>query len=123
MLVFVLYRDRMKTQNLDEARSLLSNDSRRLALEMASEHKLQQAPESLALLNALDPTAAPVVMKSEETSCSVAAKNAQGRPETDPPHPKGSQFSLEDRLGRGTTVASIFSRSARDSGYDPRAGG
>ena len=76
--VFVLYRDRMKTQNLDEARSLLSNDSRRLALEMASEHKLQQAPESLALLNALDPTAAPVVMKSEETSALLQLRTLKG---------------------------------------------
>lgn len=76
--VFVLYRDRMKTQNLDEARSLLSNDSRRLALEMAAEHKLQQPPESLALLNALDPTAAPVVMKSEETSTLLQLRTLKG---------------------------------------------
>ncbi len=113
----------MKTQNLDEARSLLSNDSRRLALEMASEHKLQQAPESLALLNALDPTAAPVVMKSEETSALLQLRTLKGGLRLIRLIRKDSQFSLEDRLGRGTTVASIFSRSARDSGYDPRAGG
>lgn len=76
--VFVLYRDRMKTQNLDEARSLLSNDSRRLALELAAEHKLQQPPEALALLNALDPTAAPVVMKSEETSALLQLRTLKG---------------------------------------------
>jgi hypothetical protein len=76
--VFVLYRDRMKTQNLDEARSLLSNDSRRLALELAAEHKLQQPPESLALLNALDPTAAPVVMKSEDMSALLQLRTLKG---------------------------------------------
>ncbi len=76
--VFVLYRDRMKTQNLDEARSLLSNDSRRLALELAAEHKLRQPPESLALLNALDPTAAPVVMKSEEMSALLQLRTLKG---------------------------------------------
>ena len=76
--VFVLYRDRMKTQNLDEARSLLSNDSRRLALELAAEHKLQQPPESLALLNALDPTSAPVVMKSEELSALLQLRTLKG---------------------------------------------
>ncbi len=76
--VFVLYRDRMKTQNLDEARSLLSNDSRRLVLELASEHKLNQPPESLALLNALDPTATPVVMKSEEMSALLQLRTLKG---------------------------------------------
>jgi hypothetical protein len=76
--VFVLYRDRMKTQNLDEARSLLSDDSRRLALELAVEHKLQQPPESLALLNALDPTAASVVMKSEEMSALLQLRTLKG---------------------------------------------
>lgn len=76
--VFVLYRDRMKAQNLDEARSLLSNDSRRLALELAAEHKLQQPPESLALLNALDPTAAPVIMKSEEMSALLQLRTLKG---------------------------------------------
>ncbi|MGO9570358.1 MAG: hypothetical protein ACLP5H_22735 [Desulfomonilaceae bacterium] len=76
--VFVLYRDRMKTQNLDEARSLLSNDSRRLALELAAEHKLQQSPESLALLNALDPAAAPVVMKSDEMSALLQLRTLKG---------------------------------------------
>lgn len=76
--VFVLYRERMKTQNLDEARSLLSNDSRRLALELAAEHKLQQPPESLALLNALDPTAAPVVMKSEEMAALLQLRTLKG---------------------------------------------
>ena len=121
--VFVLYRDRMKTQNLDEARSLLSNDSRRLALELAAEHKLQQSPESLALLNALDPTAAPGGHEIGRNVCFVAAKNTQGRTETSPPDPKGSQFSLEDRHVRGTAISSVFSRSTRDSGHDPRAGG
>jgi hypothetical protein len=76
--VFVLYRDRMKAQNLDEARSLLSNDSRRLALELSAEHKLQQPPEALALLNALDPTAAPVVMKSEEMSALLQLRTLKG---------------------------------------------
>jgi hypothetical protein len=68
----------MKAQNLDEARSLLSNDSRRLALELAAEHKLQQPPESLALLNALDPTAAPVIMKSEEMSALLQLRTLKG---------------------------------------------
>jgi hypothetical protein len=63
---------------LDEARSLLSNDSRRLALELAAEHKLQQPAESLALLNALDPTAAPVVMKSEEMSTLLQLRTLKG---------------------------------------------
>jgi hypothetical protein len=76
--VFVLYRDRMKAQDLDEARSLLSNDSRILALKLAAEYKLEQPPESLAFLNALDASATPVVMKSEEMSTLLQIRTLKG---------------------------------------------
>jgi hypothetical protein len=79
-VVFVLYRDRMKAQDLDEARSLLSNDSRKLAMKLAAEYKLEQPPESLALLNALDDSAAPVVMKSEEMSTLLQLRTLKGGP-------------------------------------------
>ncbi|MGB6066503.1 MAG: hypothetical protein WBG50_17000 [Desulfomonilaceae bacterium] len=76
--VFVLYRDRMKSENLGKARSLLTSDSRRLALQLASDHKLKQAPEFLALLNALDPLSTPVVMKSDETSALLQLRTLKG---------------------------------------------
>ncbi len=76
--VFVLYRDRMKSKNLEEARSLLTSDSRMLALQLATDHKLRQAPESLALLNALDPLGTPVVMKSDETSALLQLRTLKG---------------------------------------------
>jgi hypothetical protein len=68
----------MKAENLDDARSLLSHDSKKLALELAAEHRLRQSPESLALLNALDPTATPVVMKSDETSALLQLRTLKG---------------------------------------------
>jgi hypothetical protein len=77
-VVFVLYRDRMKAQDLDEARSLLSDASRKLALKLAAEYKLEQPPESLALLNALDDSAAPVVIKSEEMSTLLQLRTLKG---------------------------------------------
>ncbi len=76
--VFVLYRDRMKAQDLDGARSLLSDDSRKLALKLAAEYKLRQPPESLALINGLDSSAAPVVMKSEEMSTLLQLRTLKG---------------------------------------------
>ncbi len=52
--VFILYRDRMKSENLAQARELLSEESRNLAVALESEYKLDQPPEALALLNSLD---------------------------------------------------------------------
>src|SRR5271157_4165690 len=49
--LFVLYRDRMKSGNLDQARALLSDDSRRLVAALTVDYKLKEPPESMALLN------------------------------------------------------------------------
>jgi hypothetical protein len=76
--VFLVYQDRMKAQRLDKARSLLSDDSRKLALKLAGEYKLEQPPESLALLNALDAAAAPVIMKSQEMSALLQLRTRKG---------------------------------------------
>lgn len=76
--VFVLYRDRMRSESLEEARNLLTDDSRKLALRLVSEYKLRQPPEDLALLNALDPAAAPVVVKVEETVALLQVRTLKG---------------------------------------------
>ena len=76
--VFTLYRDRMKSENLTEARELLSGESRALALELSSQYKLDQPPESLALLNALDPTAVPTIMQSEDTLALLQVRTLRG---------------------------------------------
>lgn len=76
--VFVLYRDRMKAENLDQARELLSGESRELALQLISLFKLKQPPEDLALLNVLDPVSAPVVVKVDDTSALLQARTLKG---------------------------------------------
>ncbi|MBI5252754.1 MAG: hypothetical protein HY912_24930 [Desulfomonile tiedjei] len=76
--VFTLYRDRMKADNVVESRELLTDESRNLALELASQYKLDQPPESLALLNALDPTAIPTVMQSEDTLALLQTRTLKG---------------------------------------------
>ena len=76
--VFILYKDRMKSENLTEARELLSEESRGLALELSSQYKLDQPPESLALLNALDPTSIPTIMQSEDTLALLQIRTLRG---------------------------------------------
>ncbi len=76
--VFILYRDRMKSENLTQARELLSEESRGLALELSSQYKLDQPPESLALLNALDPTAVATIMQSEDTLALLQVRTLRG---------------------------------------------
>lgn len=68
----------MKAENLDQARELLSGESRELALQLISLFKLKQPPEDLALLNVLDPVSAPVVVKVDDTSALLQARTLKG---------------------------------------------
>lgn len=76
--VFILYRDRMKAEKIDEARQLLSEDSRKMAVRLASVYRLKQPPENLALLNILDPVSAPLLMKTEETHALLQLRALKG---------------------------------------------
>jgi len=76
--VFTLYRDRMKSGNLDQARPLLSDESKKLALTLTSEYKLKQPPENLALLNALDPASVPTVLKTTDTLALINVRTLKG---------------------------------------------
>jgi hypothetical protein len=76
--LFVLYRDRMKSDNVAEARSLLSDESRELALKLTAEHGLRQPPENLALLNVLDPVASPTVVSSDDRSATLHVRTLRG---------------------------------------------
>jgi len=76
--VFVLYRDRMKSEKLKEARQLLSEKSRVLSAELTKEFKLKEAPENLALLNVLDPVTPPVVTRSEAGSALLQVRTLKG---------------------------------------------
>jgi len=76
--LFVLYRDRMKFGNLDQARALLSDDSRRLVSTLTEDYKLKEPPESMALLNALDPASPPTVLKTTDTLALLNVRTLKG---------------------------------------------
>jgi hypothetical protein len=76
--VFILYRDRMKSDRVDEARKLLTEESRNLATAAAAKYKLKQEPENLALLNVLDPMSVPLVMKEEDTEALLQLRTLKG---------------------------------------------
>lgn len=78
LAVFDLYRERMKSQDVAEARKLLSDQSQQLIREISTTYKMRQPPEDLALLNALDPVAAPVLMKAEATSALLQVRTLKG---------------------------------------------
>lgn len=76
--VFALYRERMRSQKIEEARSLLLDDSRAQVDELASKYKLQQLPEDLALLSILDPLDTPVAMKTTDTFALIQLRTLRG---------------------------------------------
>jgi hypothetical protein len=76
--VFGVYRDRMKSERVDEARQLLSEESVSLAKSLESTYKLKQTPEDLALLNALDPVTAPVISESTDTLALLQVRTMKG---------------------------------------------
>jgi len=76
--VYILYRDRMKAEKLDEARDLLSDKSRDLSVKLSAVHKLKQPPENLALLNVLDPVSLPTLMKAEGNEVILQVRSLKG---------------------------------------------
>jgi hypothetical protein len=76
--LFALYRDRMKSGDLDQARALLSDDSRKLALALTADYKLNESPESMALLNALDPVSPPTALKTTDTLALLNVRTLKG---------------------------------------------
>ncbi|MBI5568917.1 MAG: hypothetical protein HY914_03140 [Desulfomonile tiedjei] len=76
--VFALYRDRMKKGNLSEARTLLTEESRNLAVSLESSYKLEQTPEDLALLNALDPVSPPTILQTTDTLALLQVRTLKG---------------------------------------------
>jgi hypothetical protein len=76
--VFVLYRERMTAGKLEDARALLSEESRDLALKLAAKHKLRQPPESIALLNMLDPASPPLVVKEADDYALLQVRTIKG---------------------------------------------
>jgi hypothetical protein len=76
--VFRLYRERMRSGQLEQARSLLSRESAILAQETATRYLLRHPPENLALLNTLDPVAEAVPVKVGKTNAIVRVRTLKG---------------------------------------------
>jgi hypothetical protein len=76
--IFTVYRDRMKAENIAEARKLLTDQSRDLAVMLESTFKLRQSPEDLALLNAVDPVGPPVVIEKTDTLTLLQVRTLKG---------------------------------------------
>jgi hypothetical protein len=77
-VVFTLYRERMKSENLSAARDLLSDPSREIVDQLVSNYNLKQPPEDLALINILDPVTPPSVMKAEDTYALLQVRTLKG---------------------------------------------
>lgn len=77
-VVFSLYRDRMKTGKIVEARELLSAPSKSLVEKLIAEYNVREAPEELALLSILDPVTPPTVMKVEDTYALIQVRTLKG---------------------------------------------
>lgn len=76
--IFILYRDRMKSDRVEEARKLLTQESRDLATKAGAQYKLKQYPENLALLNVLDPMSIPLVMKEQDDAALLQLRTLKG---------------------------------------------
>jgi hypothetical protein len=76
--VFALYRDRMKSSNLQDARAMLSDESRKLVNTLSDEQKLKEPPENLAILNVLDPVSTPTVLKVTDTLAMLNVRTLKG---------------------------------------------
>ena len=76
--VLQLYSQRMKDQNVAEARKLLSPKSLALVNELEKRYRLDQPVEYIALMNSLDPITPITLMKSESNMALLQVRTIKG---------------------------------------------
>ncbi|MGC8605884.1 MAG: hypothetical protein ACP5VS_19635, partial [Desulfomonilaceae bacterium] len=76
--VFILYRERMNSNNTRDARKLLSAESLTLVGLIDQQYKLDQPPEKIALINILDPVAAPTLIKMDHGVALLQVRTLKG---------------------------------------------
>lgn len=76
--VFNVYRDKMKSGQLTSARQMLSPETLKIVERIESNHHLDQPSENIAVLNTLDPTLVPSIVKIEETQALLEARTLKG---------------------------------------------
>ena len=75
---FSVYRDKMKNGQLASARQMLSPESISIIQRIESNHSMDQPAENVAVLNTLDPTVLPSVIKMEETQALLETRTLKG---------------------------------------------
>lgn len=68
----------MKNAQINSARPMLSQNSLELVQMIESTYHPDQAPENIAFLNILDPTATPTPLKIEDTRASLEVRTLKG---------------------------------------------
>ncbi len=81
--VIMVYRDKMRSGKVDQARELLSEQSRFTAQSLDKDYKLAQSAENLSLLNALDPLNMPTPVSVEDSEGSCASEDTERLSEAD----------------------------------------
>jgi hypothetical protein len=76
--VFILYREKMNSHDIQETRKLLSADSLQLLQQIEERHKLDQPPENITLLNILDPVTPPVLIKVDDLLAILQLRTLKG---------------------------------------------
>jgi hypothetical protein len=76
--VIMVYRDKMRSGRIDQARELLSEQSKLMAQSLDKDYNLAQPAENLSLLNALDPLNMPAPVSVEELRALVQVKTLRG---------------------------------------------
>ncbi|MDD3472776.1 MAG: hypothetical protein PHS86_08340 [Syntrophaceae bacterium] len=75
---FVLYRERMKNEQIKDAREMLSQESLNLVLRIEKDYLLDQQAEKIAILNTLDPTSVPSPVMIEEKQALLDVRTLKG---------------------------------------------
>lgn len=76
--VFILYRERMTGEKIQDARNLISQASLTLVKQITEKHKLDNPPENPALLNILDPITAPTLVKMDDGIALLQVRTLKG---------------------------------------------
>ena len=121
--VFALYRDRMKSGNLEQARALLSEDSLKLVSALSSDYKLKEPAESMALLNALDPGSPPTVVKTTDSLALLNVRTLKGGSRLVRCGQSQSRCALESGFLGRTFCFPVISSNSTSPEYDSRTGG
>ena len=112
----------MKAEKIADARQLLSDRSRRLAVSLETTFKLRQPPEDLALLNALDPVSPAVIVEKTDTLTLLQVRTMKGGVRLVRVARKDPSASWHVDLSEELTSLQSFLQASRALEGSPRTG-